>query len=543
MDTSRFGTRTFNVWQNQCYSPYAPLKNGEPTYIDITHKNHDINLINKSWLNVTFEIDWSIDKDVVCAQPEDAGAHPPVIEPVHPYWFVGWKNAAEAIRRIEIYNDEKFTGYLQPDNQTDTFVQFTKYITREEKRENYTSHTIYKDAYNHTHNVCGTYLDMATETLPDGYTPASWTDVLDHDAKGTFREVEPNGTHIRTHTFSVNIPLSEIPALRYFREYPACFKPLTLKLEFSPEAMVWCPCKLVDPPNLQANQAELDKVPNEFCQVNQQMCVISYYDVDDTFVLRDFVDMMRFSIKDFRVKSLTVDVEGYNISDDGKMTIQQQYGSGSPLIIPCLYTYARTFDGIMASRRYHIEFPMAVHNVKDIHLVFPSDPDQKTCFFNPMLKDFQMRINNVNYPDKPLRTDDTRFYKLQINGIHADLDYQNSMTHLESISYWKDSAVYGETPHYTRNSPTDISSFIATIPVERDNEPGVFDGLETGDDNINIHLDGECIKGPTEQTYASDGKGADQIPPSPKIWFTSKAYWTLDTENGLVFHDRGVPNY
>ena len=529
MDTTKFGTRTFNVWQNQCYSPYAPLKNGEPTYIDITHKNHDINLINKSWLNVTFEMDWSIQADILGS----AGGVGP-----HPYMFVGWKNAAEAIRRIEVYNDEKFTGYLQPDNQTDTFVQFTKYVTREDKRENYTSHTLFKDAYNHSHNVCGTYIDMGSETIPAAYNPNN-IGALGVQYNGTFRENEPNGTHIHTGlTFSINIPLCEIPALRYFREYPACFKPLTLKLEFAPEAMVWCMCKVVDPARMLAT-AEIEKVPKAFGQVNDSSYTMFLHQMGANATINEFCCDQVFKVHDFRVKTVTVDVEGYNISDEGKMAIQQQYSIATPFIIPCLYTYARTFDGVMASRRYHIEFPMAVHNVKDIHLVFPENGIQKTCFHNPMLKDFQLRINNVNFPDKALNTSDTRFYKLQINGIHADLDYQNSMSHLETIISWPAAA----PANYRRSSVTDISSFIATIPVERDNEPGVFDGLETGDDNINIHLDGECIKGPTEQSYASNGSGVAVTPPSPKIWFTSKAYWTLDTENGLVFHERGVPNY
>ena len=545
MDTTKFGTRTFNVWQNQCYSPYAPLKNGEPTYIDITHKNHDINLINKSWLNVTFEMDWSIDERIVFSDRETTDTIPKM--------FVGWKNAAEAIRRIEVYNDEKFTGYIQPDNQTDTFVQFTKYVTREDKRENYTSHTLYKDAINGSHNVCGTYISMYAQAI-DGTRPGSFTVADDlRNPQTTFPYPKKGilANTIYTHTFSINIPLSEIPALRYFREYPACFKPLTLKLEFAPEAMIWTPLVMSKTLYNDVNPVVADKIPKGFTQVGvKRFCQWKYVSTDHITTVDNLYKVCNFRtfiVNDLRVKSLTADIEGYNISDEGKMAIQQQYSIATPFVIPCLYTYARTFDGVMASRRYHIEFPMAVHNVKDIHLVFPTDTNQKTCFVNPMLKDFQLRINNVNYPDKALKTDETRFYKSQINGIHADLDYQNSMSHLEEIQTTTlpigAGGVAAATNWYFPSSYTDMSSFIATIQVERDNEPGVFDGLETGDDNINIHLDGECIKGPTEQSYASNHLGADVIPPSPKIWFTSKTYWTLDTENGLVFHERGVPNY
>ena len=543
MDTSQYGTRTFNTWQNKCREPYAPLELLEPTFIDITHPEHDINLLNKSWLNVEFEMSISLDKSIFHQKDKEI-----------PYYFVGWKNAAECIRRIEVYNDNKFTGYLQPDNDRETWLQFTKYCTREDKRENYFSHTLYKDAYNHNNNVCGTYIPIHMDDELD--------DVGDQDLSGGDVVGELNNqagynanTPIKEIKFSIVVPLNEIPALRYFKEYPSCFGPLTLKVEFSKDAMVWCPCKYRDIKTNNISVSEQDKVQHQFAQVGDKLYTQWIYNtaektIEDIAALSTDVTLNVLSLE---VKNFTADIQGYKITTDGKISIDQQFPANTPMVYPCLYTYCRTFDGLMSARRYNIEFPMAVHNVKDINLTFPMKSRNKTCFYNPMLKDVQMRINNVNVPEKPVRTDDARFMKYNINGYHADLDYTNSLKHLpimQTVAHVKQQKgyIYAWTP-------TDCSDFIVTFPMERDNEPNAFDGLETGDENINFHLDGSCIGTVRQQAYgmkqtdtATDANGviqniAEEIPPSPNVMFTSKAYWTADVENGLVFHPRGVPNF
>ena len=515
MDTTQLGTRSYNVYQNNCYDTFAPVRMMQETNIDITHPNCDITILNKSWLNVEVEVEWSVDQDVVGIRTDQyiAGAQP--AKPAFTtYLFLGWKNAAEFIKQIEVYNGPSSTGYLQPDNELETFVQQTKYNSRTGKKENKTSHTVYKDMNEHNTNVCGTYIP-ANQTYRRVGNAAPFRD--EYFLAG--------GQHYTT-TFTMMIPITEIPAFKFFKEYPKCFGPLTLKLKFDPSSMVWgMPDAVAHPFGANSGRRGVGEFPHRFSQVDNTANIITVLPFSS--LLAPTVAGVKFTLHNATIKKLTADIAGYNITREGKDRLSAEFTPMNPYIVPCLYSYFRTFDGQIQSGSFNIEFPFAVHNVKDIHLVFPKDGIQKTCFRNPMLKGLQLKINNVQYPRMALRTDDARFAKYQINGYEADKDYENSIT-LNPVD--------ASTGQEIANPMTDDTAFICTIAVERDNEPDAWDGLETGDENINFNLAGERIY----DQNAIYGQGNE---PSPYIWFTSKAYWTADSTNGLVFHRLGTPNF
>ena len=469
MDTTVYGTHNFNTYYNTCYDNFAPFDYSLSTHIDITHKNVDVSILNKSWLNIEFEVGWQRRQAQVTG--EDSRV------------FIGWKNAGECIRRIEILNGDRDTGYLQIDNDMETFLHHTRYTTAEEKRHNPASHTEFKDIRDKT-----------------------W-------ASGVFLPAFPFGAAPLTGTITIPItlPLTDIPALRYFREFPACFGPLTLKLWFDPCAMVF---------------AQYDNRPANALtkgRLFKQNGIQGQY----TYLALD-----TFTVTSMKIKSLTCEVQGYTITQEGKQKLAQEFGPETPYIIPCLHTIFKTYDGTIEKGNFNIEFPMAVHNVKDIHLEFPTHSSQRTCFRNPMLKGVQIKAHNVQYPKLPIRTDTARFIRLQVNGYEPDYDYARSLEprHIDYNNH------VGEDDTIT----WDNTSFILTIPMERENEPNAFDGYETGDENVNFNLVGQVIE-PDDNNRVY---GRDAVPePSPLIWFTSKCFWSADTQNGLVFHEKEIPNY
>ena len=461
MDTTVYGTHNFNTHYNTCYDSFAPFPAGISTHIDITHKNVDVSLINKSWLNIEFEVEWKRNNDSGVADTRAI--------------FIGWKNAAECIRRIEILNGDRDTGYLQIDNDMEAFLHHTRYTTAEDKRHNPCSHTTFKDIKNRSWAV-GVYIN--------------------NNNMGTSGKV----------TIPVTLPLTDIPALRYFREFPACFGPLTLKLWFDPSSIVF-------------SQYDTSEGTEKGRYFKQNGIAGQYTYGADTY-----------TVTSMTIKSLMCDIQGYTITQEGKQKMAEEFGPETPYIIPCFYTSFRTYDGHIENGNFNIEFPMAVHNVKDIHLEFPQHTSQRTCFQNPMLKGVQIKAHNVQYPKIGIRTDSNRFNKIQVNGYEPDYDYARSLeTRNKSDGTLIDDA----------NITWDNTSFILTIPMERDNEPNAFDGYETGEENVNFNLAGQVI-------YSDIGKrayGKDDNEPPPLIWFTSKCFWTADTTNGLVFHDKEVPNY
>ena len=501
MDTTLYGTRSFNTYNNTCYDNYAPISEGNSTHIDVTHKQNDINLIDKSWLNVEFSVSWSTTYDLP-ARNADGNTIT---------YFLGWKNAPECIRRIEVLNGDRHTGYMQLDNDMETFLHHTRYTTAEDKRHNPSSHATFENVNNTKSPLSGTYFTL-TENSSSGST-----------------------------TISLVIPLTDIPALRYFKEFPACFGPLTLKLWFNSVAMV-------------IHQGNV----NKFYQAG---VTDSYYYFDTT----DNTELWpenTFTITSFRVTSCSCDVQGYTISQEGKQKLSQEFGPNTPYVIPGLHSIFKTYDGNMQNGQFNIEFAMAVHNVKDIHLQFPISSSQRTCFQNPMLQGIQLKIHNVHYPRISIRTDTARFVKLQVNGYEPDDDYWNSLLTRNDTTTRDDNGNLTNQLITINNYTTDNTSFILTIPMERENEPNAFDGYETGDENVNFNLVGRCIYddeytdnnnytfrrpygslyyNPMTQTVESTTGSRTET--APFVWFTSKVFWTADTQNGLVFHEKEVPNY
>ena len=230
--------------------------------------------------------------------------------------------------------------------------------------------------------------------------------------------------------------------------------------------------------------------------------------------------------------AVSADIQGYNINSEGKAALSNEFTADTPYIIPCLLSQYKNYDGRIENGLFNIQFPIAVHNLKDIHLAFPKHTLQRTVYRNPMLKNLQMKIHNVLYPKSPLNTYDKRFFKMQVNSFDPDRDYMNSLLELPNDLLNEGAKI--------ENCESDDTAFVVTIPVERDNEPNAFDGYESGDENINFELMGRVYTiDPSKCVYGVPG----QPEPSPFVWFTSKTFWTADTTNGLVFHRNETPNY
>ena len=156
MDTTVYGTHNFNTHYNTCYDNFAPFDHSLSTHIDITHKNVDVSILNKSWLNIEFEVEWKRTKNTNISSLK--------------WLWIGWKNAAECIRRIEVLNGDRDTGYLQIDNDMEAFLQHTRYTTAEEKRYNPSSHASYSDIIANKVPNSGVYVVKDSNTSTDDYT-------------------------------------------------------------------------------------------------------------------------------------------------------------------------------------------------------------------------------------------------------------------------------------------------------------------------------------------------------------------------------------
>ena len=220
---------------------------------------------------------------------------------------------------------------------------------------------------------------------------------------------------------------------------------------------------------------------------------------------------------------------GYNVTQECKRQLVSLFTPSNPYIIPAQQIDVKYFANKVTAGAYTSDFTYALHNVTDFVIVFPQSSTNITVFKNPMAKNVQLRVDGKLYPNQPFETTyDHRFFTAMMNAsdfqnfFEADNEYRDSLLIQRGRDTNTGNTTYNKPNTY---SPTDISSFIMTMQAERNSGGYFFDGLETGNQNVNIQLN------------FNDGITGD----APQVWFTRDTYWTVDNENGLRYWKTGTP--
>ena len=143
-----------------------------------------------------------------------------------------------------------------------------------------------------------------------------------------------------------------------------------------------------------------------------------------------------------------------------------------------------------------------------------------------MLEKLQLRIQGKQYPQTPLaNTYDGRFFAHQLRASDVGSFYEADHEYINSLI----------TPIGKNdvNSITDITSFLLTFQTERSSHNVFFDGIETGNENVNIQL---------EFNTSSSTPDAHKNH-APQMWLLRETYWTADVQNGLRYWPKGTPEF
>ena len=139
------------MYTNKAYDEYVPVREGDYTNLKITNVHHDVNLINKNFLNVTAKFNVAPTKDLlfeamffkygmtqteveadITAALRGGGA--PVLTPdLGKKMYIGWKNSGEIIEEMTVYNNGHETGYQQIHADRENYLESTKFITSSDK--------------------------------------------------------------------------------------------------------------------------------------------------------------------------------------------------------------------------------------------------------------------------------------------------------------------------------------------------------------------------------------------------------------------------
>ena len=495
------GERSFRIYTNTAYDRTTPFDSTEKTCLKITDHRHDLNELSKSFINFEFQATVRFASDVTAAQSnktiEEAELSPTIA------YFVGWKNAGDLLKTLQIENLNIDCDYIQRDFARESFAMNCM-KPNEVKVINKFSHTLYEQARTGQRGVCGTYITMELGKTLATNAP-------------------------QTVTFNVVLPIADITCLQSFIDFPTMLGDIVLKFQTNKDSMVWCQCdpyetvkaSLYTQLGSKTSSAIDSRYKNlgyerRFFQVGQKARCITNY-TPDSITLGE----QTLSIDSLICTKCTCDVYGYNVQAEVKEKIYEMFDE--PVYIPAQQLDVVTFPDPYRGGSYHSNISQQIHNVTSFVVVVPN-PGSQTCYTNPMLNNLQFICNGVGYPSKPFdNTYDSRFYTTMIragdqeNFFEADNDYRNS--------------IFRRVQRTNKNCLSDISSFMVTFQAERNCNGNYYDGLETDTSKVSIEL-----------KFSSSDLDVDASNPQrPQVWFVRDTYWTIDNKHGLKYHKSGTP--
>jgi len=111
---------------------------------------------------------------------------------------------------------------------------------------------------------------------------------------------------------------------------------------------------------------------------------------------------MKMNITSFTVEKLKAHLNGYNVIESTKQAIAQSISS-SPILIPAQKLERQTFGtGIISSGAFDATISYTPRNINCISVMFTTHENNTTVYRNPMVRNLQMQIGNIQFP--PERT-------------------------------------------------------------------------------------------------------------------------------------------
>ena len=468
--------------------------------------------------------------------------------------FLGWKNANECLRQLEVENMNIDTNYLQTECAKEGFA-YSTYMPREEKRNKKYTHSPWDQVNNNIPGICGCYFggniffkeDMAYNDLTsdlDNVTMAQWYGLSSGGTlSGTF--TPGNNSTFTISNINVVLPITDLLAFQCFSDFPTGLGDIVLKFFVNKDSMVWAIC---DPAAVWENHTLLTRefnttdesapevMPSDhfygyaqynnhrFTQVGQDGYGITWDTSKTTERLN--TSTIRLTVNTLTCTKCQCECFGYNVTQECKRQLVSLFTPQNPFIIPAQQIDVKYFaNSAQTSGSYASDFTYALHNVTDFLIVFPRNSADMTVFTNPTVQNLQLRVDGKLYPNQAFETSyDHRFVNAQINAADFTGYFEAEKEYLDSMKQLK----HTTTANSRFNS--DGTSFICIFQAERNSEGFFFDGLETGNQNVNVQLQFQGSE-VTAGVHAA----------APQCWFCRDTYWTVDNENGLRYWKTGTP--
>ncbi len=501
------GTRSFIIRTEDCHDQNAPFNQSQETRLRITHNDHMISQITEGFINFKIKLTLQLSKDIQATHVNDTNHLGKL--------FVGFKSSNQLLDQLQIYSNNVSTGYQQNECCREGYCYSTIKPYSEKKTRKYT-HSLYENVSDYSQSVCGTYIDLS-----------DFRDGQKHDVE-----------------FEMNLPFEDILAFQAFDLYPnRVVGDIEIRFYVKPVGLVYCQ---VDPRTIKEVKEYMEDTiidstfksapvfKHGFTQIGNES-KIAALNVGSDKSITPTTESITLSCLGLTVTSCKSNMFGFCVKEHSLQSIAQMLSR--PLPIPSqqldynAFPLAATRSGIQST------INMPLFNTTSITVVFPKHANDYTCFDNPIYHNVQLTINGQNYPDEPVSTLGARFLQYQLVASELDGGIQCTKEFEDSLTMDRNKADGGKY----KNTLSDASSFMLNIQTERSRGGYLFDGLDSNGQNIPIQIRGQPIYPDVNDTYYNFDETGENHPPPPQLFVCRDTYFTVDINDGLVYHPTGSP--
>jgi hypothetical protein len=312
-----------------------------------------------------------------------------------------------------------------------------------------------------------------------------------------------DGSYSQPPGFTVIIPLQDLVVIHCFEDWPSFLGDITAKFFITEKSMAYTsadPLKVLNEVCLANNQSTVTEseanVPypydHKFHQIGTSGLPIRTVDFDGVGLAgRDVT-----TVTNFQCTECYCNTYGHGLAGGVIKQLYSMITPENPPLIPTHFIYPKDF-GYGTANGIDSDFSTALHNVSDVIIVFPEDPQDLTCYEDPMLNNLQLNIDNGLCPEKAVSTIGGRFFQMMLSASDLGGAFECTNEYEESLTrpLNPDDGECCEGPY------KDQTCFICTTQTERNAEGCFSDGLETGNASARVAIHGDPICLGEDNTY------------------------------------------
>ena len=488
-----------------------PFGENEQFELSLCSNNFDITEFENSYVHLVLRIRFDFIWEASAQLPEhlrDIKTHPENLTDLendlvdNQYVFIGFKASTHCVGSYSFkFHDIPLSSTQQSQAITEQFL-YTTFKSKGQLANKKYVYSPYQEVHDFKNSVCGIYIPLR--------------EILTNDAQTTYHEME------------IIMPYQEFIILQDFDEYPNCvFGDLKMVFQIVPHAMVYTevnPIKSIragilsgkiqayKPANAPAHAASGGEQPvirttdspdkvgtyaagmttvlaldehtlpysHAFQQINisDHLCFITGVDGDkvQTWAPTGFRPRSQF----IQVKEAYVDCRGYKATATARQSLYQFFCT-NPFTVVAQKVSRTAFPTAPQATQTNSIMNIRIQRCTDAAILMPTNSGQLTVFSNPNLKNFQLQIGNINFPNQPIYTASPEYLQQQMQ--QSDFD-----SIFEAPDEYEDSITNVRVDERGWRLPiTDDTCFVPIISFERANAGQlVFDGIDSENEKVEI---------------------------------------------------------